>query len=142
MERPGNRWSVTELGRYRPRNDVFTDDSSVGARSCASLSFGLNRDVPLPSRRLRDRSKQRWHDTDEDEHDDGRLTDDTRVSFSFSDDESELGEYGEGNLDMMIGAGGSVPIRNRGLGWEPLYPNTNPTSSQGSSGACRTSVWT
>ncbi|KAG8941480.1 hypothetical protein FRC04_004189 [Tulasnella sp. 424] len=143
MERPGNRRSVTELDkekadptvRYRPSNEVFTDDSSVGARSYASLSPGLNRDVPLPPRRLRDRSKQRWHDTDEDEHDDGHLTDDTRVSFSFSDDESELGEYGEGNLDMMIGAGGFVPIRNRGLGWEPLYPNTNPTSWQGSSGA-------
>ncbi|KAG8918196.1 hypothetical protein FRC01_002002 [Tulasnella sp. 417] len=92
-------------------------------------------DLPLPPRRLRDRSKQRWHDTDDDEHEDGHRSDDTRVSFSFSDDESELGEYGEDNPDMMIGAGGFLPIRNRGLGWEPLYPNTNPTSWQGSSNA-------
>ncbi|KAG8996271.1 hypothetical protein FRB90_012781 [Tulasnella sp. 427] len=70
-----------------------------------------------------------------DEQDDGHLSADTRVSFSFSDDESELGEYEEGNPDIMIGAGGFVPVRNRGMGWEPLYPNTNPTSWQGSSNA-------
>ncbi|KAG8910991.1 hypothetical protein FRC00_007223, partial [Tulasnella sp. 408] len=143
MERPGNRRSITEADkdrvdptvRYRPSNEVFTDDSSIGAKSFTSLSPGLNKDLPLPPRGLRDRSKQRWHDTDEDERDDGHMSDDTRVSFSFSDDESELGEYDEGNPDMMIGAGGFFPVRNRGLGWEPLYPNTNPTSWQGSSNA-------
>ncbi|KAG8987927.1 hypothetical protein FRB93_004373 [Tulasnella sp. JGI-2019a] len=119
--------------RHRPSTEVFTDDSSIGTRSAASLSPSIaygGGAVP-PSRA----SRGRYLDTDNDELD--SMKSGTRISFSFSDDSDdddeggeEGGQMGEPNATTMLGSGGFNPVRNRGLGWEPLYPQQQPTSRQ------------
>lgn len=115
--------------RYRPSTEVFTDDSSMGARSTASLSpIAHYGGVGAGVRSVR--SAGGYHDTDNDEMDSVRSG--TRISFSFSDDSDEDEDGGEGgavrepNAMMMLGSGG-FPVRNRGLGWEPLYPQQQPS---------------
>lgn len=115
--------SSASVLRYRPSTEVFTDDSSVGARSNISLSpiahhGGLSRSRVVSSA---------YQDTDDDLE---RVSSTgTRISFSFSDDSDEDEDVGEEtsepNAMAMTGAGGfpvGMAIRNRGLGWEPLYP--------------------
>ncbi|KAG8863090.1 hypothetical protein FRB96_009270 [Tulasnella sp. 330] len=114
--------------RYRPSTEVFTDDSSIGAMSTASLSpVAYYGGVSAGVRSVRSRGG--YHDTDNDEMDSVRSG--TRISFSFSDDSDEEdgadgGVVGEPNATTMLGSGG-FPIRNRGLGWEPLYPQQPPS---------------
>ncbi|KAG8906049.1 hypothetical protein FRB99_007706 [Tulasnella sp. 403] len=131
LDQSGSEKGMEGSLKYRQSHEVFTDDSSVGGRSFTSLSPVMNKDLALygAPRLRRDRSQQ-YQDTDDDQ--DERYSTDTKVSFSFSDESNE--DFDDGNPDLMIGAGG-FPVRNRGLGWEPLYPSTNPTTRQGSSSA-------
>ena len=122
--------------RYKDSHEGFTDDSSAGGLSRHSLSPVASRDLRAQAasyQQWRNSPRDPYQDTD-DTGDEGHFSNDTRLSFSFSDD-SEGEDYEDASPALMIGAGGYPAIRNRGMGWEPFYPQGDPSSHHDSSSA-------